>query len=148
MLFGGFLLAGMGKLTRTESKMDRAKYWICAFNNFQGLICELVMVPAVPSPTPTRLQLGAREVQMNGVFCRNNQVRVGEHNIAVREGTEQFINFAKVIKHSNYNHFTFDNDIMLIKLDSPTPMNTYVNLCLWLSHCWYQLYKRWLGKHT
>ncbi|XP_040294867.1 trypsin-like [Bufo bufo] len=59
-------------------------------------------------------------------FKTNIQVRLGEHNIAVSEGTEQFISSAKVIRHSRYNSRTLDNDIMLIKLSSPASLNTSV----------------------
>uniref|UniRef100_A0A674DE76 trypsin n=1 Tax=Salmo trutta TaxID=8032 RepID=A0A674DE76_SALTR len=44
------------------------------------------------------------------------QVRLGEHNIVVNEGTEQFIDSVKVIMHPGYNSRNLDNDIMLIKL--------------------------------
>ncbi|XP_069506029.1 trypsin-like, partial [Ambystoma mexicanum] len=47
------------------------------------------------------------------------QVRLGEYNIAVPEGTEQFIYPAKVIRHPKYSSRTLDNDIMLIKLSTP-----------------------------
>ncbi|XP_044768172.1 cationic trypsin isoform X1 [Neomonachus schauinslandi] len=55
------------------------------------------------------------------------QVRLGEHNIAVSESAEQFINSAKVIRHPKYNEKTFDNDIMLIKLSSPATLNSRVS---------------------
>ncbi|MEQ2176776.1 hypothetical protein GOODEAATRI_031542, partial [Goodea atripinnis] len=48
-------------------------------------------------------------------------VRLGEHNIAVSEGTEQFIDSTKVIRHPSYNSYTLDNDIMLIKLSTNYP---------------------------
>ncbi|KAM9324565.1 trypsin-like [Gastrophryne carolinensis] len=54
------------------------------------------------------------------------QVRLGDHNIIVDEGTEQIINSAKVIRHQNYNSRTLDNDIMLIKLTYPAFINSYV----------------------
>uniref|UniRef100_A0A8C4LTD4 trypsin n=1 Tax=Equus asinus TaxID=9793 RepID=A0A8C4LTD4_EQUAS len=57
------------------------------------------------------------------------QVRLGEHNIAVTEGNEQFINSAKVIRHPSYNSRTYDNDILLIKLSSPASINSKVS-CL------------------
>ncbi|XP_073537386.1 trypsin-like isoform X2 [Phyllobates terribilis] len=53
-------------------------------------------------------------------------VRLGEHNIAVSEGTEQFINSARVIRHASYSSWTLDNDIMLIKLASAASINSYV----------------------
>lgn len=54
------------------------------------------------------------------------QVRLGEHNIEVTEGNEQFINSAKVIRHPNYNANDLNNDIMLIKLSSPATINSRV----------------------
>ncbi|XP_077114250.1 trypsin-like [Ranitomeya variabilis] len=54
------------------------------------------------------------------------QVRLGEHNIAVTEGTEQFISSSKVIRHGSYSSWTLDNDIMLIKLSSAASLNSYV----------------------
>uniref|UniRef100_A0A674F106 trypsin n=1 Tax=Salmo trutta TaxID=8032 RepID=A0A674F106_SALTR len=51
------------------------------------------------------------------------QVRLGEHNIEQNEVTEQWIDSAKLIKHPNYDSYTLDNDIMLIKLNSfPTKL--------------------------
>ncbi|XP_069796159.1 trypsin-like [Narcine bancroftii] len=54
------------------------------------------------------------------------QVRLGEHNIKVDEGTEQFIDSEKVIRHPRYNYYTLDNDIMLIKLSKPASLNRNV----------------------
>ncbi|XP_053782222.1 anionic trypsin [Desmodus rotundus] len=55
------------------------------------------------------------------------EVRLGEHNIEVLEGDEQFIDSAKVIRHPGYDSWTVDNDIMLIKLSSPANMNGRVS---------------------
>ncbi|KAM8924300.1 trypsin-like isoform 2-T2 [Pelodytes ibericus] len=54
------------------------------------------------------------------------QVRLGEHNIGASEGTEQFISSSKVIRHTGYNSYTLDNDILLIKLATPAILNAYV----------------------
>uniref|UniRef100_A0A4X2LVE8 trypsin n=1 Tax=Vombatus ursinus TaxID=29139 RepID=A0A4X2LVE8_VOMUR len=54
------------------------------------------------------------------------QVRLGEHNIEVSEGHEQFIYASKTIRHPNYNSKNADNDIMLIKLKTPAVINSYV----------------------
>ncbi|XP_002721889.2 serine protease 1 [Oryctolagus cuniculus] len=54
------------------------------------------------------------------------QVRLGEHNIKVTEGSEQFISSSKVIRHPSYNSATIDNDIMLIKLKSAASLNSKV----------------------
>uniref|UniRef100_A0A8C9P716 trypsin n=1 Tax=Spermophilus dauricus TaxID=99837 RepID=A0A8C9P716_SPEDA len=57
----------------------------------------------------------------------NIQVRLGEHNINVIEGDEQFIDAAKIILHPNYSKDTADNDIMLLKLKSPATINSRVS---------------------
>ncbi|KAM4636457.1 trypsin isoform 6-T6 [Discoglossus pictus] len=63
------------------------------------------------------------------------EVRLGEHNIFSNEGTEQFINSAKVIRHKSYNSRTLDNDIMLIKLSSAASLNAYVQAVALPSGC-------------
>uniref|UniRef100_A0A2K6L8J8 trypsin n=1 Tax=Rhinopithecus bieti TaxID=61621 RepID=A0A2K6L8J8_RHIBE len=55
------------------------------------------------------------------------EVRLGEHNIEVLEGNEQFINATKIIRHPKYNGNTLNNDIMLIKLSTPAVINDYVS---------------------
>ncbi|MGH0185220.1 UNVERIFIED_CONTAM: hypothetical protein FKN15_017244 [Acipenser sinensis] len=54
------------------------------------------------------------------------EVRLGEHHIKVSEGTEEFINSAKVIRHPRYNAYNIDNDIMLIKLRRPALLSENV----------------------
>merc|ERR1712002_825150 len=54
------------------------------------------------------------------------QVRLGEHHIAVDEGTEQWISSSRVIRHPNYSSYNTNNDIMLIKLSKPATLNQYV----------------------
>ena len=62
-------------------------------------------------------------------------VRLGEHNIKVNEGTEQWIDSAVVIKHPRYNSKTLDSDIMLIKLSRPATLNSYVQTVALASRC-------------
>ncbi|XP_037640572.1 serine protease 53-like [Sebastes umbrosus] len=54
------------------------------------------------------------------------EVRMGEHNIKVTEGNEQFIRSSRVIRHPNYSSYNINNDIMLIKLSTPATLNQYV----------------------
>ena len=54
-------------------------------------------------------------------------MRLGEHNIEVLEGDEQFIDSAEIIRHPGFDSWTLDNDIMLIKLSSPANMNGRVS---------------------
>lgn len=63
------------------------------------------------------------------------QVRLGEHNIDVFEGGEQFIDAAKIIRHPKYNKKTYDNDIMLIKLKSSAALNSRVSTVSLPSSC-------------
>nr|ABI63359.1 protease serine 2 preproprotein [Homo sapiens] len=68
--------------------------------------------------------------KLSGRGCEYHriQVRLGEHNIEVLEGNEQFINAAKIIRHPKYNSRTLDNDILLIKLSSPAVINSRESL--------------------
>lgn len=63
------------------------------------------------------------------------QVRLGEHNIDVLEGGEQFIDAAKIVRHPKYNKKTYDNDIMLIKLKSSAALNSRVSIVSLPSSC-------------
>lgn len=63
------------------------------------------------------------------------QVRLGEHNIAVNEGTEQWIDSARLIRHPYYNSQNLDNDIMLIKLSRPATLNSFVQTVALPSRC-------------
>ncbi|KAE8589252.1 hypothetical protein XENTR_v10017480 [Xenopus tropicalis] len=54
------------------------------------------------------------------------ELRIGENNIELLEGTEQFIQSAKIIRHPQYNSWTIDNDIMLIQLQEPAQLNNEV----------------------
>ncbi|XP_062847079.1 trypsin-1 isoform X2 [Trichomycterus rosablanca] len=63
------------------------------------------------------------------------EVRLGEHNIAVSEGTEQFISSATVIRHPSYSSSNLNNDIMLIKLSRAASLNSYVKTVALPSSC-------------
>uniref|UniRef100_A0A3P8TQZ8 trypsin n=1 Tax=Amphiprion percula TaxID=161767 RepID=A0A3P8TQZ8_AMPPE len=54
------------------------------------------------------------------------RVDLGEHNLAVNEGTEQVSYSLKVLPHPDFRVFSMDNDIMLIKLSPPITLNNYV----------------------
>lgn len=63
------------------------------------------------------------------------EVRLGEHNIRVSEGTEQFISSSRVIRHPRYSSYNIDNDVMLIKLSSPATLNQHVKTVALPSSC-------------
>ncbi|XP_004629177.1 cationic trypsin-3-like [Octodon degus] len=66
------------------------------------------------------------------------QVRLGEHDIDVVEGDEQFIDVQKIVVHPNYTpedttvngvaQFKYNNDIMLLKLKKPASLNSQVSM--------------------
>ncbi|KAM6893556.1 coagulation factor VII-like [Xenentodon cancila] len=59
------------------------------------------------------------------------KVVAGEHNIAVNESTEQRIQVAEIIMHEDYDTNTADNDIALLRLESPIVYSKYtVPVCL------------------
>lgn len=60
------------------------------------------------------------------LFSSRIQVQLGKHNLELTESTQQFINSAKVIRHSGYSPYTLDNDIMLIKLATPAQLTKAV----------------------
>lgn len=60
------------------------------------------------------------------LFSSRIQVQLGKHNLGLTESTQQFINSAKVIRHSGYSAYTLNNDIMLIKLATPATLNKAV----------------------
>uniref|UniRef100_A0A8C7CCF4 trypsin n=1 Tax=Oncorhynchus kisutch TaxID=8019 RepID=A0A8C7CCF4_ONCKI len=67
------------------------------------------------------------------------EVRLGEHNIKVTEGSEQFISSSRVIRHPNYSAYDLDNDIMLIKLTCCSARQ--------LCPRWHHVYRLWMGQH-
>ncbi|XP_058229101.1 trypsin-3 [Hemibagrus wyckioides] len=54
------------------------------------------------------------------------KVVLSEHDLFTKEGAEQVFNVSKTIVYYLYNYRTFDNDIMLLKLDKPADLNSNV----------------------
>ena len=62
---------------------------------------------------------------------RTAQVVLGEHNLGVREASEQVFSVAKWISHPRYNSRTFANDVALIKLNRPVAFSNVISpVCL------------------
>ncbi|XP_021119112.1 cationic trypsin-3 [Heterocephalus glaber] len=59
-------------------------------------------------------------------YKRQFQVHLGDHNIDIIEGGEQFIDVAKVIIHPEYTSI-YNHDIMLVKLKRPATINSQVS---------------------
>ncbi|XP_061114507.1 trypsin I-P1-like [Conger conger] len=53
------------------------------------------------------------------------RVVLSEHNLIIREGYEQEMKVSRIFYH-NYNYKTFNNDIMMLKLERPVKLNAYV----------------------
>ncbi|CAJ1051636.1 trypsin-like [Xyrichtys novacula] len=54
------------------------------------------------------------------------KVVLNDHNIVKVDGFEQVFNVTVIVRHYQYQAWTFDNDIMLLKLDRPAVLNAMV----------------------
>lgn len=78
---------------------------------------------------------------------------LGDHDITKQEGPEQRFKVALVISHSQYKYWTFDNDIMLLKVrDVTQDFNADIDLmfpCWGLRlNCFQTLIIRWIKNHV
>ncbi|XP_068026966.1 LOW QUALITY PROTEIN: uncharacterized protein [Melanerpes formicivorus] len=53
-------------------------------------------------------------------------IRMGDHNLATKEGTEQCIPSAKAFIHPSYNPSSHDGDLMLLRLQRPARITPHV----------------------
>uniref|UniRef100_A0A4W6BM38 trypsin n=1 Tax=Lates calcarifer TaxID=8187 RepID=A0A4W6BM38_LATCA len=65
------------------------------------------------------------------------EVRLGEHNIRVTEGTEQFISSSRVIRHPNYTE----------QARHPQPVRAARGSAHQLCPRWHHVQSLWLGQH-
>ncbi|XP_031761512.1 trypsin-like [Xenopus tropicalis] len=74
---------------------------------------------------------------VSATHCYKARMKVilGEHNIRVLEGPEQFIQSAKVLPHPQYDPRLLDNDIMLVRLAKPARINSRVQPVSLPTHC-------------
>ncbi|XP_015265198.1 PREDICTED: trypsin-like [Gekko japonicus] len=56
-------------------------------------------------------------------YSGNLVVRLGEHNLRYREGAERIRNVVRIIQHPWFDRRTLNNDIMLLKLETPVPID-------------------------
>ncbi|NXK75470.1 KLK14 protein, partial [Amazona guildingii] len=54
-------------------------------------------------------------------------IRMGDHSLKTKEGTEQCISSAKAFIHPNYNPTSHDSDIMLLRLQKPARFTEHVH---------------------
>ncbi|XP_072553563.1 trypsin [Salminus brasiliensis] len=57
----------------------------------------------------------------------NMRIVAGDYSLSVYEGTEQYRTPSALIPHPQYNKTSNDADIMLIKLQTPVVLNSYVS---------------------
>ncbi|CAN9503054.1 unnamed protein product [Ophioblennius macclurei] len=72
---------------------------------------------------------------LTAAHCLENnlrfRVRLGDYERLRDEGTEATLKVVKAFKHPNYNSVTVDNDIALLRLETPAPLSEYiVPVCL------------------
>ncbi|XP_022069670.1 vitamin K-dependent protein C [Acanthochromis polyacanthus] len=67
---------------------------------------------------------------LTAAHCLENnlrfRVRLGDYERLRDEGTEVTLRVAKTFKHPNYNSRTVDNDIALLRLETPAPFSEYI----------------------
>lgn len=58
------------------------------------------------------------------------EVRIGEHDLSIKEGTELITGISKIIIHERFSPDTVDSDLALIKIDKVcgSMMNTQQHL--------------------
>ncbi|KAK5621317.1 hypothetical protein CRENBAI_009926 [Crenichthys baileyi] len=68
---------------------------------------------------------------VHGKNTQNLTVVAGEHNLDVKDDSEQRIGVTMVIPHKNYNPATGDSDIALVQLNQSLTLNQYtIPICL------------------
>ncbi|KAM9349497.1 vitamin K-dependent protein C [Symphorus nematophorus] len=72
---------------------------------------------------------------LTAAHCMDNnlrfRVRLGDYERRRDEGTEVTLRVTKAFKHPDYNSLTVDNDIALLRLETPAPFSDYiVPICL------------------
>uniref|UniRef100_A0A8C3FMT9 Peptidase S1 domain-containing protein n=1 Tax=Chrysemys picta bellii TaxID=8478 RepID=A0A8C3FMT9_CHRPI len=67
--------------------------------------------------------------------CSSLQVHLGNYNLRAKEGTEQIRRIRKFFVHPGYNLRRYDNDFMLLELDAPAQLNSYVNTVNLATRC-------------
>uniref|UniRef100_A0AAY5F3Q6 trypsin n=1 Tax=Electrophorus electricus TaxID=8005 RepID=A0AAY5F3Q6_ELEEL len=87
---------------------------------FISALLHATALPGVPGCGLTWVVSAAR------CYKSHIEVCLGEHNIAINEGTEQCMSSAKVIRHPRYNSGSLGKDIMLIKLSKAASLNSYL----------------------
>ncbi|XP_031605530.1 vitamin K-dependent protein C [Oreochromis aureus] len=67
---------------------------------------------------------------LTAAHCLENSltfsVRLGDYERLRREGTEVTLDVVQGFKHPNYNSKTVDNDIALLRLQTPAPVSEYI----------------------
>lgn len=84
--------------------------------------CSIVKVVVVSGLPTSRLP----QTDDNDLHQRLCFLPAGDYERYRLEGTEENIKVVKAFKHPNYNSRTIDNDIALLRLESPAPFSDYI----------------------
>ncbi|XP_009983537.1 PREDICTED: trypsin-3-like [Tauraco erythrolophus] len=66
-------------------------------------------------------------VVLLSIFSSSIPIRMGDHSLRTKEGTEQCMNSAKAFIHPDYDATSHDSDIMLLKLQKPARFTEHVH---------------------
>ncbi|XP_018417664.1 PREDICTED: trypsin-like [Nanorana parkeri] len=106
----------IGRIIGGEECVPHSHPWQVALYYFDTFICGGILINE-------HWVLTAAHCKMSNI-----QIVLGDHNRQVHEGTEQYRYAVKICSHLDYNLTTYDNDIMLLKLNSPAIINEYVQI--------------------
>ncbi|CAI9606222.1 unnamed protein product, partial [Staurois parvus] len=114
VLFPPVESSSIGRIIGGEECILYSQPWQVALYYFDKFICGGILINE-------SWVLTAAHCKMSNI-----QIILGDHDRQVYEGTEQYRHAVKMCSHSSYDPSTYDNDIMLLKLNSPAEVNDYV----------------------
>ncbi|PIO38838.1 hypothetical protein AB205_0010890, partial [Aquarana catesbeiana] len=108
--------SSIGRIIGGEECVPHSEPWQAALYYFDKFICGGILINETWILTAAHCKMS------------NIQICLGDHNRMVHEGTEQWRHAVKMCIHPSFNSITYDNDIMLLKMNSPVVINDYVKL--------------------
>ncbi|XP_040182752.1 anionic trypsin-2-like [Rana temporaria] len=114
VLFPPVESSSIGRIIGGEECVPHSQPWQVALYYFDRFICGGILINENWILTAAHCKLS------------NIQICLGDHNRAAYEETEQWRHAVKMCNHTGYNSSTYNNDIMLLKMNSPVEINDYV----------------------
>ncbi|KAM5132225.1 uncharacterized protein ACMZJ9_019033 [Mantella aurantiaca] len=106
--------SSIGRIIGGEECVPHSQPWQVALYYFDTFYCGGILINE-------SWVLTAAHCKMSNI-----QIVLGDHNRQENEGTEQYRHAVKICSHRNFNHRTYDSDVMLLKLNSPANIDDYV----------------------